>query len=64
MFLSSLNLSIFHLSERATLEEKLKFVKDLIDEREKLSQAHKISLAFQFSYFELLQLLGLSLSSE
>jgi len=50
--------AILKAHEQATLEQKLKFARAMSEEGEKLGQDHKLSRAFNYSYFELLQMLG------
>lgn len=45
--------------QQAALEEKLKFVREFLLEANGLDQTQNVNRAFSFSYFELLQLLGL-----
>lgn len=47
--------------EKAELEAKLWFNRSLLDEASQLTQAHQVNRAFVFSYFELLQWLGLDI---
>ncbi|XP_059152342.1 microtubule-associated protein futsch-like [Physella acuta] len=47
--------------KQAELEAKLRFNRSLQEESVNLSQAHQINRAFVFSYFELLQWLGLDI---
>ncbi|XP_066305350.1 trichohyalin-like isoform X4 [Branchiostoma lanceolatum] len=50
--------------ERALLEEKLKFQRGLASESSNLEHGHNLNPAFTFSYYELLQLLGLQFPTE
>ncbi|KAI8496212.1 hypothetical protein Bbelb_260530, partial [Branchiostoma belcheri] len=50
--------------ERAILEEKLKFQRGLASESSNLEHGQNLNPAFTFSYYELLQLLGLQFPTE
>lgn len=49
-------------SEQALLQKKFEFLRNIKDEDERMLQAQKLSRAFNFSYFELLKLLGIDFS--
>lgn len=47
--------------KQAELEARLRFNRSIQDETSRLAQSHSINRAFVFSYFELLQWLGLDI---
>jgi len=54
--------AILKAHEQALLQKKFEFLNNIKDEDERMLQAHKLSRAFNFSYFELLKLLGIDYS--
>ncbi|XP_039261519.2 uncharacterized protein LOC120337708 isoform X3 [Styela clava] len=55
--------AIIKAKQQATLEEKLKFAREFSIEANGMDQTQNVNRAFSFSYFELLQLLGLEFTA-
>jgi hypothetical protein len=49
---------------KAELERRLQFMRSLYNEAQELDQAHSLTHAFVFSYFELLRYLGLEIPKD
>ena len=49
---------------KAELERRLQFMKSIYNEAKELDQAHTLTRAFVFSYFELLNYLGIEVPKE
>ena len=49
---------------KAELERRLQFMRSLYNEAKELDQAHSLTHAFVFSYFELLNYLGLEIPKD
>ena len=54
----------FIYRQAAALEEKLKFVRDFFMEANGMEQTQNVNRSFTFSYFELMQMLGLDVLIE
>lgn len=56
--------AILKAHEQALLQKKFEFLRNIKDEDERMIQAQRLSRAFNFSYFELLKLLGIDFSKQ